>query len=112
MGESREALDRRTATWPSTGQPDHPPATAQGQARPSVPQTLRWPIGDRTPGLVYADDGSLTITFSATVPADSIARANWLSTRSAGFRPLLRMYCLRLEVLDGSYAMPAIVKAD
>ena len=41
----------------------------------------RYSIGDRTDGLVYGEDGSLTVTLSATEPADPTARANWLPTR-------------------------------
>ncbi|MFI6432394.1 DUF1254 domain-containing protein [Rhodococcus oryzae] len=71
----------------------------------------RYSIGDRTPGLVYAEDGSLTITLSAAEPADPTARANWLPTPAAGFRPLLRMYSPRPEVFDGTYEAPPIIKA-
>ena len=38
----------------------------------------RYSIGDRTPGIVYADDGSPTITISHSRPADPTAVANWL----------------------------------
>ncbi|SEK54509.1 DUF1254 domain-containing protein [Rhodococcus maanshanensis] len=69
----------------------------------------RYSIGDRTPGLVYAEDGSLTITLSAAEPTDPTARANWLPTPAAGFRPLLRMYSPRQEVFDGTYEIPPIV---
>ncbi|MGV9867414.1 DUF1254 domain-containing protein [Rhodococcus koreensis] len=70
----------------------------------------RYSIGDRTPGLVFADDGSLTITLGATAPADPVARANWLPTPDAGFRPMLRMYSPRAEVFDGTFEIPPIVK--
>jgi hypothetical protein len=70
----------------------------------------RYSIGDRTQGLVYAEDGSLTITLSAAEPTDPTARANWLPTPAAGFRPLLRMYSPRPEVFDGTYEIPPIVK--
>ncbi|MFC8384694.1 DUF1254 domain-containing protein [Nocardia sp. NPDC057272] len=72
----------------------------------------RYSIGDRTPGLVYADDGSLTITLSADEPSDPVARANWLPTPHAGFRPLLRMYSPRPEIFSGTYEIPAIRKID
>ncbi|GAA4481512.1 DUF1254 domain-containing protein [Rhodococcus olei] len=70
----------------------------------------RYSIGDRTPGLVHGDDGSLTITLSATEPADPTARANWLPAPADGFRPMLRMYSPRPAVFDGSYEIPPIVK--
>ncbi|MFC9787082.1 DUF1254 domain-containing protein [Rhodococcus sp. NPDC127528] len=70
----------------------------------------RYSIGDRTPGLVYAEDGSLTVTLSVDEPEDAAAKANWLPTPAGGFRPLLRMYSPRPEVLDGTYEIPPIVK--
>lgn len=70
----------------------------------------RYSIGDRTPGLVYAEDGSLTITLSAAEPTDPTARANWLPAPADGFRPLLRMYSPRPEVFDGTYEIPPIVR--
>jgi Protein of unknown function (DUF1214) len=45
----------------------------------------RYSIGDRTAGLVYADDGSLTITISHTKPGEAIAAANSPLTRPGLF---------------------------
>lgn len=70
----------------------------------------RYSIGDRTPGLVYGEDGSLTLTLSAAEPSDPVARANWLPAPTGPFRPLLRMYIPDETVIDGSYEMPPIVK--
>lgn len=70
----------------------------------------RYSVGDRTPGLVYDDDGGLTITMSATRPADEKAAANWLPTPRGAFRPLLRMYTPGPAVLDGSYRLAPIEK--
>ena len=52
----------------------------------------RYSIGDRTPGLVHGDDGSLTIVLQHDEPTDADARANWLPTPAGAFRPILRMY--------------------
>ena len=52
----------------------------------------RYSIGDRTPGLVYAEDGSLTIVMQHDQPTDDHDRANWLPTPAGPFRPILRMY--------------------
>lgn len=71
----------------------------------------RYSIGDRTPGLVYGADGSLTLTLSATAPTDQTARANWLPAPAGRFRPLLRMYSPRPEVFEGTYEIPPIIKA-
>lgn len=70
----------------------------------------RYSIGDRTPGLVVADDGSVTITLSRDEPADPTARANWLPTPEGDFRPILRMYEPDPGVLASGYAVPAIVR--
>lgn len=74
-----------------------------------VPNPLdRYSVGDRTPGLVYDDDGGLTITMSTTRPTDEKAAANWLPAPEGRFRPLLRLYQPGEDVLDGTYALPAI----
>jgi hypothetical protein len=68
----------------------------------------RYSIGDRTPGLAYGADGSLTIYLQKDSPgADK--ESNWLPTpQQGGFRPILRMYQPREPILDGSYVLPAI----
>jgi hypothetical protein len=38
----------------------------------------RYTIGDRTSGLIYNEDGTLTVTFSYAAPTNPAARANWL----------------------------------
>jgi len=68
----------------------------------------RYSVGDRTRGLVYDDDGGLTITMSAARPDDEKAAANWLPAPAGGFRPVLRLYLPGDDVLDGQYAIPAI----
>ncbi|GIT80911.1 hypothetical protein LLS1_25800 [Leifsonia sp. LS1] len=68
----------------------------------------RYSIGDRTRGIVYDDDGGLTITMSATRPTDPTAAANWLPTPAGEFRPMMRMYAPGAAVLSGDYRLPAI----
>ena len=68
----------------------------------------RYSIGDRTPGLVYAEDGSLTIVMQHDQPTDDHDRANWLPTPAGPFRPILRMYEPDPQVFDGSYELPPI----
>ena len=70
----------------------------------------RYSIGDRTPNLVYGDDGSLTISIGADRPADWTAAANWLPAPRGTFRPVLRMYEPGAAVLDGTYVVPAITR--
>jgi hypothetical protein len=70
----------------------------------------RYSIGDRTPGLASGDDGSVTIYIQLDPPDDD-KRSNWLPTPDGRFRPLMRMYQPRAEVLNGDYILPAITKA-
>ena len=65
----------------------------------------RYSIGDRTPGILYDGDGSLTITISHNRPAET---ANWLPAPAGPFRPVLRMYEPAPSVLDQTYTVPPI----
>lgn len=71
----------------------------------------RYSIGDRTPGLRYADDGSVTIYLQVAPPDDDKA-ANWLPTPSGTFRPILRLYEPGPSVLEGTYLFPKIRRVD
>ncbi len=71
----------------------------------------RYSIGDRTPGLVRGEDGSLTIHMQHDEPTDPTARANWLPTPAGAFRPILRIYEPADAVFDGGYELPPIVRA-
>ena len=68
----------------------------------------RYSIGDRTPGLRHAPDGSLTITIQADPPADQTGRANWLPAPPGDFRPIMRLYAPGPEILNGTYTLPPI----
>ncbi len=72
----------------------------------------RYSVGDRTPGLAYGPDGSLTITMSREAPADPASRANWLPTPAGLFRPILRLYEPDDAVFDGRYVLPPITRVD
>lgn len=67
----------------------------------------RYSIGNTTPGLQTADDGSITITMSRSRPAADRA-ANWLPAPEGTFRPILRMYVPGDDILTGAYEIPAI----
>ena len=71
----------------------------------------RYSIGDRTAELVSDDDGSVTIYIQRD-PPDEDKRSNWLPTPGGRFRPLMRMYQPRAEILNGEYILPAITKAQ
>lgn len=66
----------------------------------------RYAIGDRTDGLVYGADGSLTLYLSSSEPPEG--RANWLPVPLSQFLVVMRMYLPRSEALDGRYATPPI----
>lgn len=70
----------------------------------------RYSLGDRTTGIVYNEDGSLTIALSASEPTDHKLRANWLPTPPGDFRPLIRMYEPDTSVITGGYVLPPILK--
>jgi hypothetical protein len=68
----------------------------------------RYSIGDRTPGLHTAPDGSLTVLMEHNEPSDPARRANWLPTPAGPFRPLLRIYEPDDDIFDGRYQLPPI----
>lgn len=70
----------------------------------------RYSIGDRTEGIKYADDGSLTITMSHEEPLNSLEKANWLPAPTGKFRPILRMYMPDESILEGEYHFSGIIK--
>lgn len=72
----------------------------------------RYSLGDRSPGLVTNDDGSVTIFLQAGSPGPE-HEANWLPTPAEGpFRPMLRAYQPGAALLDGSYPLPPITRTD
>jgi hypothetical protein len=75
-------------------------------------EVRRYSLGDRTPGLVYGDDGSLTVALQPDEPSD--AEANWLPTPSGSlpFIVVMRMYEPREEALRGDYELPAVVRVE
>lgn len=68
----------------------------------------RYSLGDRTPGIVYDEDGGITITMSHAEPTEPRTRANWLPAPTGPFRPALRMYRPGAAILDGDWKPPAI----
>ena len=74
----------------------------------------RYSIGDRTPDIRYADDGSLDIALQATEPEDPVRRANWLPTPTDGrpFTIIYRMYGPGKNARSGNWALPPIHTAS
>lgn len=67
----------------------------------------RYSIGDRTPGLKYGQDGSVTLYIQKDSPGPG-KESNWLpSPQTGGFRPLMRMYQPKEPLLNGTYLLPA-----
>ena len=67
----------------------------------------RYSIGDRTPGLVTAADGSVTLRLQRVSPgADQ--EANWLPAPAGRFRPVLRSYQPSGSMLSGDYVLPKV----
>jgi len=66
----------------------------------------RWSISDRTPGLVYGDDGSLTIHISAERPAEI---ANWLPVPGEPYLLGMRVYEGHSEVIACEWFPPPLI---
>lgn len=67
----------------------------------------RYSIGDRTPGLVTAADGSITLLLQAESPGADL-EANWLPTPAGDYRPIMRLYQPGPDVLAGHFELPPI----
>lgn len=70
----------------------------------------RYSIGDRTPGLRYGPDGSLTLYIQHESPG-SDHESNWLPAPPGGFYLNARAYMPQQSMLDGGYRLPAVTKA-
>lgn len=68
----------------------------------------RYSIGDRTEGLVYGDDGSLTLAFTHDEPTEPELRANWLPAPDGPFTVILRAYGGDEEITSGRYQVPPV----
>lgn len=60
--------------------------------------------------LLFADDGSLTLTLSSAEPSDATAKANWLPAPAGQFALLLRAYVPGAPLLSGEYVLPEVVR--
>lgn len=67
----------------------------------------RYSIGSATPGIVTAEDGSLTLYISAHSPGGE-AEANWLPAPEGPFWMVLRSYGPGETILNGSYELPPV----
>jgi hypothetical protein len=72
----------------------------------------RYLINSTTEGLVFGDDGSLTITIQREQPQDTAEQANWLPAPEGPFYLVLRIYWPEQAALDGTWAPPPVVRVD
>lgn len=86
-------------------------AEADGRLYLAANPLGRHAIGDRTPGLVTAADGSLEIWMSALPPPDE-RRTNWLPAPAGPFALILRAYSPRAPLREGQYRLPRVVRHD
>ncbi|WP_206244832.1 DUF1214 domain-containing protein [Novosphingobium terrae] len=71
----------------------------------------RYTIGDRTPGLIYGEDGSLEIVIPRSDPG-GVQTANWLPAPASGpFLILLRAYMPDAAMTGQIYTPPAIAQS-
>ena len=61
--------------------------------------------------LKVAADGSTTLYIQADSPGKD-KESNWLPAPKAGFYMLMRMYLPKIEVLNGQYEIPGVVKVE
>jgi hypothetical protein len=66
----------------------------------------RYAIGNRTSGLVYGHNGSLTLSIQHAEPATASARANWLPAPAGPFHMILRLYLPAAAALDEAWKPP------
>jgi len=71
----------------------------------------RYSIGDRTPGLKFADDGSLTIYIQKDSPGKD-KESNWLPSPAGEFNLMCRFYGPQQAIIDGKYKLPAVKRAE
>jgi hypothetical protein len=71
----------------------------------------RYAIGDRTPGLHYGRDGSLTLYIQHAQPSAAAHRANWLPAPSGSFHLVMRLYEPRAAALAGRWK-PAPIRSS
>ncbi len=72
----------------------------------------RYLINSTTAGLVYGEDGSLTITIQGEQPLDAAQQANWLPAPAGPFYLVLRIYWPEQAALEGAWTPPPVVRVD
>ncbi|KAA1193949.1 DUF1254 domain-containing protein [Pseudohalioglobus sediminis] len=70
----------------------------------------RYSIGDRTKGLRYNTDGSLTLTLQHEKPDDT--EANWLPVPAGNYLLVMRLYEPAAAVLEDEYLLPRLQRIE
>ncbi len=68
----------------------------------------RYSVGDRTKGLIYGADGSLSIYVQQDAPGED-ERANWLPAPDEPFYLTLRLYGPKEAAIKGEWQPPAVI---
>jgi len=68
----------------------------------------RYLINSTTPGLVYGEDGSLTINIQHAQPQEAAEQANWLPAPEGPFYLTMRIYWPEQAAFDGSWTPPSV----
>lgn len=71
----------------------------------------RYSIGDRTEGLQYHADGSLTLHLQHDAP-ERDQRSNWLPAPKGPFMAVMRLYEPHQDVLSGTWVPPTLERVD
>ncbi|MEN8234934.1 MAG: DUF1254 domain-containing protein [Actinomycetota bacterium] len=70
----------------------------------------RYLINSTTQGLVFGEDGPLTLVIQQDEPDTTEARANWLPAPDGPFYLILRMYWPKDDALDSTWTPPAVIR--
>ena len=71
----------------------------------------RYSIGDRTQGLKFDEDGSLTLYIQHESPGKE-KESNWLPAPADAFTLTLRAYDPKPELLEGKYVVPPVERTE
>lgn len=72
----------------------------------------RYLISSTTEGLIFGDDGSLTITIQREEPQYAAEKANWLPSPKGPFYLVLRIYWPEPAALDGTWTPPPVERRN
>ena len=73
---------------------------------------MQMPWRSSCKGLVYSDDGTLTIMIQREQPQEATEKANWLLAPEGPFHRALRIYWREQAALHGSWTPPPVMRVD